>query len=280
MHRPLPEEYNHAGNLHGGNLLRHLDAVGSLTAIRYARGRIVTAGVSAASFLGPVAANEIVHFHASVNAVWKSSMEVGIRTEAEHPYTGAARHVGSCYLAFVSLDEQGAPRSLPGLVTENDEDARRMADAARRMAFLRLERAGGSARPGGLSFERMPGLYALCALPPDAPLPNFAALTQGALLGLLRTPGRLCCVLEETALAAFQEKNPALETARGFVCFCGSGNRRAPGDEAICACVTVLASARIAAYSLSLAGVSCLLLHSDDQEQAVERLKQAGHRFA
>jgi acyl-CoA hydrolase len=281
MHRPLPEKANHAGNLHGGNLMRYLDEVGSLVAIRYARGRIVTASVNGISFLGPVLPNEIVHFHGAVNAVWKSSMEVGIRTESENPYTGALRHVGSCYLTFVSLDEHGAPRLLPPLVPENKEDERRMADAARRSAFSRLDRRSkGSSLPSeGLAFESMPGKFAVCKLPSDAPFPDFSFLPQSSCFGLFRVLSYFSCVLAEEFLAVFQKNNPTLEVCAGFVCFTVAGMPTLSDTPFLAGVAMLLTSAQISAYSVFLQGNCCLLLKAEDLEQAVDVLKNAGYAF-
>ena len=281
MHRPLPEEANHAGSVHGGNLMRHLDEVGSLVAMRYARSRIATVAVEYMSFLGPVLPNEIVHFHGSVNAVWNSSMEVGIRTEAEDPLTGAVRHVGTSYMTFVSLDENGAPRPLPLLVAENEEDERRMADATRRMAFSLIEhnRKHEASRLSGLKLEVMPGQYAICKLPADAPLPDFSVLPASSFASLSRTSEELSLVLAEENIPVFWEKNPSMEVFSGFACLKVVESATIHKVGMLSSLTTVLASAQISVYCVFTYNTCYILLNAQNLERAKTRLRNAGHRI-
>ena len=130
-HEPLPKDANNDGNLYGGSLTYLLDAVGYFPAMRHARCRLVTASMSVA-FRSPVQMGEILICHASVNAVWRTSLEVGVRVVAEHQYSGEKRHVATAYMNYVAVDEQGRPRPLPPLILENDEDRRRAEAADRR----------------------------------------------------------------------------------------------------------------------------------------------------
>ena len=138
-HLSLPAEANAAGNMYGGHIMRHLDSVGFFSAAKHAACKLVTASATT-FFREPIKIGEILVFHASVNAVWNTSLEVGVRAEAECPYTGQRRHVCSCYLIYVGVDDEGAPSPLPPLVAETDEDRRRRTDAERRMQFSRQEK--------------------------------------------------------------------------------------------------------------------------------------------
>ena len=279
MHRPLPEEANHAGFIYGGNIMRHMDAVAGIVAMRYARSRVATVAVEYMSFLAPVMPNEILHFHASVNAVWNSSMEVGIRTEAEEPYTGAVRHVCTCFLTFVGLDEQGEPRPLPLLIPETEEDKRRMADATRRMAFSLIEhnRKHEASRVSGLTLEVMPGQYAICKLPADAPLPDISLLPPSTFASLSRTEEEVSLVLGEENIPILWEANPKMEVFSGFACLKVVETATIHKVGMLSSLSTVLASAQISVYCVFTYNTCYLLLNAQNIDRATERLRNAGH---
>jgi uncharacterized protein (TIGR00369 family) len=135
----LPSDANPYGNVHGGEVMKLIDAVAGAAATRHARARVVTARIDQLSFLAPVYVGHLVTAKASVNHVGRSSMEVGVRVEAEDMLTGNVVHVASAYLVFVATDDRGRPVPLPPLVAETDEERRRMKAAETRRA-VRLER--------------------------------------------------------------------------------------------------------------------------------------------
>lgn len=135
----LPSDANPYGNVHGGEIMKLIDACAGAAATRHARSRVVTARIDELSFLAPVYVGHLVTASASVNHVGRSSMEVGVRVDAEDLLTGKPAHVASAYLVFVSIDERGRPVPLPALVAETDEERRRMKAAERRRA-LRSQR--------------------------------------------------------------------------------------------------------------------------------------------
>ena len=128
----LPSDANPYGNVHGGEIMKLIDACAGAAATRHARGRVVTAFVDGLSFVSPVYVGYLVTAKASVNHVGKTSMEVGVRVESEDLLTGKVAHVSSAYLVFVSTDEKGEPVPLPPLIAETDEERRRMQAAERR----------------------------------------------------------------------------------------------------------------------------------------------------
>jgi uncharacterized protein (TIGR00369 family) len=128
----LPSDANPYGNVHGGEVMRLIDDCAGAAAIRHARTRVVTAFVDELSFLAPVYVGNLVTAKASVNHVGKTSMEVGVRVEAEDLETGKVVHVSSAYLVFVAIDAQGKPRALPPLIVETDDERRRMRAAEQR----------------------------------------------------------------------------------------------------------------------------------------------------
>ena len=136
----LPSDANPFGNVHGGEIMKLIDACGGVAAARHARSRVVTARVDELSFVAPVFVGDLVTARASVNDVGSKSMEVGVRVEAENTLTGAVVHVSSAYLVFVAIDDAGKPIAVPPLIAETDDERRRMAQAKERRA-RRLRRA-------------------------------------------------------------------------------------------------------------------------------------------
>ena len=123
---------NAAGLIHGGTVMKLCDEAAGLAAVRHSRCRVVTAGVDRMTFLEPVELGELVTFRASVNAVWRTSMEVGVRVEAERPSTGRVRHTSSAYLTMVALDEHGKPTAVPRLEPGDATHERRRREAQTR----------------------------------------------------------------------------------------------------------------------------------------------------
>jgi uncharacterized protein (TIGR00369 family) len=126
---------NIAGNVHGGVIMRLVDTAAALAAIKHSGGVALTVGIDEMSFLEPVHIGEVVVLKASVNDVGRTSMECGVRVEAQDPLTGAVRHVNSAYLVFVAVDADGSPRPVRPLLAETNTQLRRQ-----REAKLRRER--------------------------------------------------------------------------------------------------------------------------------------------
>ena len=120
---------NTAGFVHGGTVLRLIDEVAGLAAIKHTRKRVVTAGVDRMAFLHPVHVGELLRLTASVNAAWRTSVEVGVRVEAENPYTDEVRHTSSAYLTMVALDDDGRPTTVPALEPGSADERRRAQEA-------------------------------------------------------------------------------------------------------------------------------------------------------
>lgn len=131
-YRVMPQDTNPAGNLHGGVILRYIDLCAATVAMRHARSNVVTASLDRMDFIKPVYVGELVILHANVNMVGRTSMEVGVRVEAENLYTGEVRWTNSAYLTFVAMGENGRPRQVPSLRLETEEDERRNREAKQR----------------------------------------------------------------------------------------------------------------------------------------------------
>ncbi|MDE4456005.1 MULTISPECIES: acyl-CoA thioesterase [unclassified Psychrobacter] len=110
-----PDMANFIGNVHGGDLLKMLDQVAYACASRYSGSYVVTLSVDQVMFREPIHVGELVTFAASVNYVGKTSMEVGIRVEAEDVRARTVRHTNSCYFTMVAIDENRKPTLIPEL---------------------------------------------------------------------------------------------------------------------------------------------------------------------
>ena len=130
----LPSDANSAGNVHGGTILKLVDSAAGVVAMRHCRRRVVTARLDEMSFLRPVYIGNLVTLNAAVNDTGRTSLEVGVRVEAEDLTGGETWHVGSAYLVFVALDATGQPAPVPPLLAEGPEEVRRQAEARRRRA--------------------------------------------------------------------------------------------------------------------------------------------------
>jgi acyl-CoA hydrolase len=135
-----PLDANNAGQVHGGTVLKLCDEAAGLAAIRHARRPAVTAAVDRVTFLHPVHLGEVLTLRASVNAAWHTSMEVGVRVEAENPLTGEQRHTSSAYLTMVAIDEDGKPVAVAPHEAETADARRREREAQLRRANRLVER--------------------------------------------------------------------------------------------------------------------------------------------
>ncbi len=135
-----PEDANPAGNVHGGVIMKLIDNAAGCAAVRHSRSNVVTASIDRLDFYNPVFVGDLVTLKASLNFVGKTSMELGVRVEAETLITGHRRHTASAYLTFVALDSNGRPLSIPPLVLETDEEKRRNQEAKDRRKTRLVER--------------------------------------------------------------------------------------------------------------------------------------------
>jgi acyl-CoA hydrolase/ADP-ribose pyrophosphatase YjhB (NUDIX family) len=131
---------NAAGNVHGGTVMKLCDEAAALAAIKHSRRRVVTAAMDRMAFLYPIHVGELVTLSATVNAAWRTSMEVGVRVDAENPRTGELRHTNTAYLTMVALDDEGDPAAVPSLIAATPTEQRRMRDAELRRANRLAER--------------------------------------------------------------------------------------------------------------------------------------------
>jgi acyl-CoA hydrolase len=126
------QDANLAGNVHGGVILKNIDNTAGIVASRHSNTNAVTASIDRVDFHSPVYVGDLLRLLASVNFTGNTSMEIGVRVEAENFMTGEVRHTASAYLSFVAMDANGRPMQVPQIILETEDDHRRNRDARNR----------------------------------------------------------------------------------------------------------------------------------------------------
>jgi acyl-CoA hydrolase len=136
----FPNDLNANDTVFGGMVMAQMDRLCAVVADRHAGGVTVTVSVDAVHFMAPARRGDVLVLHASVNRAWRSSMEVGVKVEAESVGGGPRRHIVSAYFTFVAVAADGKPRAVPPLMAQSAEEQRRYAEAELRRAS-RLQHA-------------------------------------------------------------------------------------------------------------------------------------------
>ena len=139
-HMVQPQDANLAGITHGGVVMKHIDDAAGVVAIKHTGCAVVTASIDRLDFHNPVYIGNLLTIKASINMVGRTSMEIGVRVEAEDISTGEIRHTASAYLTFVALDAHGKPTAVPGLILVTDEEKRRNQEARDRRTVRLAEK--------------------------------------------------------------------------------------------------------------------------------------------
>ena len=140
---------NLMGNVFGGVIMRYMDEVAGIVAYRHAGTNVVTASIDRMNFWAPAYVGNILTFKASVNFVGHTSMEVGVRIEAQDWKTGKVVHTGSCYLTLIALDSDGKPTPVPRLLLSTKEEKRRFKEGLTRRKLREAEEAAVEDAPQG-----------------------------------------------------------------------------------------------------------------------------------
>src|SRR5438270_10674525 len=135
----LPNDANPLGALLGGRLMHWIDLAGAMAGHRHARTYVVTASVDHIDFLVPVRVGDLVILRSSVNRVFHTSMEVGVKVFVENYIKDTSQTVAAAHLTFVAVDRDGKRLPVPAVVPETDEQRRRYDDAGRRREIRRAE---------------------------------------------------------------------------------------------------------------------------------------------
>jgi acyl-CoA hydrolase len=142
----LPNDANPLGALLGGRLMHWIDLAGAMAAHRHSRNYVVTAAIDHMDFWVPVHVGDLVILRSSVNRVFRSSMEVGVKAWVENYILDDCNHVSSAYLTFVAVDAGGRRIQVPAVIPETEDQRRRYDDAGKRRQMRRehLERRASS----------------------------------------------------------------------------------------------------------------------------------------
>ena len=136
----LPNDANSLGNLLGGKIMHLVDLAGAIAAMRHAGNAVVTASIDQMQFIHPVRIGQLVRLQASVNRVFRTSMEVGVKVLMEDLVSGTTQHVSSAYLTFVAINAQGLGVQVRPVVPETEEEIRRFQAAGARREYRLAQR--------------------------------------------------------------------------------------------------------------------------------------------
>ena len=131
-HMMLPTNANPDGNVHGGDIMKLIDNAAGVVAMKHARTSVVTAAIDRLDFHRPVYIGNLLILKASLNATGRTSMEIGVRVEAEDLKSGTCTHIASAYLTFVALDESQKPTPVTPFTPGSANAKRRQQEAAER----------------------------------------------------------------------------------------------------------------------------------------------------
>lgn len=131
-HMMLPEHTNSDGNIHGGVIMKFIDDAAAVVAMKHARKTVVTASIDKLDFHRPVFSGNLLVLKAALNLTGTSSMEIGVRVEAEDLTRGTISHIASAYLSFVAIDENRTPIPVPPYEPRDAEEKRRYQEAKKR----------------------------------------------------------------------------------------------------------------------------------------------------
>lgn len=133
----MPHHVNNLGHVFGGVILSMVDRAAAVAAMRHAGRACVTVSIDRVDFREPIFSGELVTCSAQVNYVGRTSMEVGVRVEAEHLLRGTLRHTNTCLLTFVAIDTEGRPVPVPKLKLKTEEERQRFHEGERRREVRR-----------------------------------------------------------------------------------------------------------------------------------------------
>lgn len=137
----LPNDANPLNALLGGRLMHWIDMAAAMAAHRHSRQFVVTASIDHLDFLVPVRVGDIVILRSSVNRVFNTSMEVGVKVWVENYHKDTSRHVSSAYLTFVAVDAAGNRLRVAPVIPASDDEKRRYEGALRRREARQAESA-------------------------------------------------------------------------------------------------------------------------------------------
>jgi acyl-CoA hydrolase len=120
--RVQPDDTNNYDSAHGGNVMKWMDEVGAMSAMRHAGKTCVTAHVARLDFDRPIPRGETCVVEAYAYAAGRTSVRVRIRAYREDPTTGERELTTQSYFVFVAVDKSMRPTEVPEIAVETDRD--------------------------------------------------------------------------------------------------------------------------------------------------------------
>jgi len=139
--RVQPDDTNNYGSAHGGNVVKWMDEVGAMSAMRHAGETCVTARIDGLDFTRPVPQGDICVIDAYAYAAGRTSVRVRIRAFREAPRSGEREPTTDSRFVFVAVDEGMSPTPVPELTVDSDR--------GRRLRREALDAESGDAGFGG-----------------------------------------------------------------------------------------------------------------------------------
>jgi acyl-CoA hydrolase len=136
----LPQDANPLGNILGGRVMHLMDIAAAIAAHRHSNSYVVTASVDYVDFRNPIRVGELIILKSSVNRVFHTSMEVGVKIFSENTLTGERKHTTSAYVTFVAIDENRQPHVVAPLILHSKDDKRRFRQAGERRRIRLAQR--------------------------------------------------------------------------------------------------------------------------------------------
>ncbi len=142
VHEALPEDANAQGNVHGGVVMKLMDAAAGVVAKRHCRRNVVTARVDSLEFLSPIYIGDLIIVKARLTYTGKTSMEIEVKVESENMISSKIMATTSAFITMVALDEKGKPTNIPPILLNSDDEKRLYEDAKKRVEVRKIKRMG------------------------------------------------------------------------------------------------------------------------------------------
>ncbi|WP_439026446.1 acyl-CoA thioesterase [Haloarchaeobius sp. DT45] len=115
-----PNDANILGSAHGGNVMKWMDEVGAMSAMRFAGETCVTARMDQTNFRRPIPQGDAALIRAYVYDAGTTSVKVRVRVYREDLRSNETQLTTESYMVFVAIDDQRQPVEVPELTIETD----------------------------------------------------------------------------------------------------------------------------------------------------------------
>lgn len=141
VHEALPEDANAQGNVHGGVVMKLMDAAAGVVAKRHSRKNVVTARVDSLEFLSPIYIGDLIIVHACLTYTGRTSMEIKVDVESENMISGKKTSTTTAFFTMVALDKNGKPTEVPEVLAVSKDEKLLYENAKHRVEARKAERA-------------------------------------------------------------------------------------------------------------------------------------------